>query len=363
MRVEISNHYLNKTVIIEADNQNELHHRIKKQRMIWKNEETIARLRDRAKELTSRAVDDIKAFQTILADGAQHDGVSIWEDLYKPSSFNLEPPRLETFYDYGYVLSERRWLEKLLPFVRERRLDRERAAQELHQNAYLKWEKTKLAFERREREKKSQTEAFKKKYEAGHPDAVEKYTSIIIRRIPYPARLKPSFDLQYDPKNKRLILDFQMPTPQEVPEVIGYAVNADRMAIEEKKMREKAFQRFYERVNYSLAIRTLHAIFIADDADVIRTIVFNGWVQRVGRFTEKTCIMSVQVEKQMVFALNLPQTTPKTCFHDHFKGITAAPLYQLRAVKPIQTRHAVQDIKMNERRKQLLKENALFDEA
>jgi len=63
---------------------------------------------------------------------------------------------------------------------------------------------------------------------------------------------------------------------------------------------EAESKRLYDEVLYQICLRTLYELFQADQVDMIKSIVFNGWVDAVDKATGANthpCVMTVQVAK------------------------------------------------------------------
>jgi restriction system protein len=90
-------------------------------------------------------------------------------------------------------------------------------------------------------------------------------------------------------------------------------------------------------VLYQICLRTLYELFRSDDIDVIKNIVFNGWVQAIEKATGANthpCIMTVQANKAEFMALNLNQVDLKACFRS-LKGISGSKLIDFSPVRPV----------------------------
>jgi restriction system protein len=70
---------------------------------------------------------------------------------------------------------------------------------------------------------------------------------------------------------------------------------------------------------------------------VLKSIVFNGWVQSIDRATGKEthgCILSIQAEREEFLQINLSQVDPRACFRK-LKGVASSKLIELTPVRPI----------------------------
>jgi restriction system protein len=84
-------------------------------------------------------------------------------------------------------------------------------------------------------------------------------------------------------------------------------------------------------------LRTIHELFDADEADVLATITFNGYVSSIDPATgheRNPCVLTVQAGKEEFSQINLELIEPRACFKG-LKGIGSPKLHSLTPVAPI----------------------------
>jgi len=351
-------------------------------------------LKSQAEEDTRRAQENLKAFRTILIKGL---GVSLaldWEQMldrrcvppfqYSQPKPNRDEIRLQIL---GPRPTERHvappdpekpgFLEFFVPFLRRRRLEREaqvadaferekkRARAEFLKrlkeyearekkvvdaynaavhtyNAKLKHEQEKYIRERDEflAQQEAHNNAvlgFRSRYEAGSPEAVERYIQMVLERSSYPEPIAGEPDARFDESSNTLIVSFWLPGPEDIPNVVEYKYVVSRKAIKPVEMKRKEFEAFYDDVIHQIALRTVHEVFVADYAHRVEAVVFNGWVRGIDRKTGKpfsSCILSCEASRKQFMELDLAHVSPKDCIRG-LKGITAGPLVMLAPVRPI----------------------------
>ncbi len=269
------------------------------------------------------------------------------------------------------------FLESLLPFFGRGRLEREAQAQEVYERekkrARADYAKKRNAFcaretevvdayndavrdynsrltEAKEKHAREQKEfltrqeahngairAFRSRYQGGSADAVERYAQMVLERSGYPDGLTGDPDVQFDEPSKTLVINFWLPAPAGLPNIIAYKYVKSRKAIDEIPMKHKDSEAFYDDVIQQIALRTIHEVFRADYAASAQAVVFNGWVRGIdGKngqlFT--SCILSCEASRDQFLAFDLSHVTPKECVRA-LKGVTAGPLAMLAPVKPI----------------------------
>jgi restriction system protein len=351
-------------------------------------------LKCQAEEDTKAAHQNFETFRTILAGSLGVNLALDWEQLLDkrsvpPFQFGHAKPdrdqiRLQLL---GPSPTERRvewpapeqpsiW-EFFLPFLRSRRLEREaedaedfekekklaRASLVKRKNEYAAREKevvesynsavrgynAKLNEEReryiRERDELLAQQvahncailAFRSRYEAGSPEAVERYVQMILERSSYPEPIAAEPDSRFDEASKTLIVSFWLPGPTAIPNIVEHKYVMSRKAVKTVEMKQKEFEAFYDGVIHQIALRTMHEVFVADYTRRIEAAVFNGWVHGIDPKTGKpftSCVLSCEASRDQFMGLDLAHVSPKECIRG-LKGITAGPLIMLAPVKPI----------------------------
>jgi len=351
-------------------------------------------LKWQAEEDTTAAQQNIENFRSILSRSLNESLALDWEQLldrrsFRPFQFNHPRPNRDTIrlQLLGPEPTERHvpsplpeeisFLEIFLPFLRRRRLERETTATEMceQQKKRAKAEFAKRLKEYRLREKEvveaynaavhaynhklneekekyvrqrneflaqqlthnSAVLAFRSRYEAGSPEAVEQYTQMVLERSSYPEPIAGEAEVRFDEPSKTVIVSFWLPGPADVPNIVEYKYIVSRKEIKPSAMKQKEFQAFYDDVIHQIALRTVHEVFAADYALRAEAVVFNGWVRATDRQTGKpftSCILSYEAARKQFMDLDLAHVAPKECIRG-LKGITAGPLLMLAPVKPI----------------------------
>jgi len=176
-------------------------------------------------------------------------------------------------------------------------------------------------------------------YETGDADALTDYCGMVLDNSQYPECFPQDFEIEYNPANKVLIVDYQLPSPAELPTAIEVKYIAARDEFSEKSISERQLNQLYDESLYQVALRTIHELFESDVLSRIQAISFNGWVKSVDRATglaSESCVLSIQVGRDEFTALDLAKVDPKICFKK-LKGVAAAKLYSLTPVAPLLT--------------------------
>jgi restriction system protein len=177
------------------------------------------------------------------------------------------------------------------------------------------------------------------KYESFQKDGIEDYCEMVLANSEYPDDFPQSFDLEYNPETKILIVEHSLPAPEHLPRLkeVKYVKSKDDFT--ESFLSENELNKLYDDALYQICLRALHELFDADGVNAIAAISFNGWVNSVDKATGKeanACVLSIQVKKDEFQAINLQNVEPKTCFKS-LKGIGSSKLHSLTPVAPVLT--------------------------
>jgi restriction system protein len=351
-------------------------------------------LKEQAEGDTTAAQETLAAFQGILTTGIRRNLSVDWDQLsdrrtFEPFESNEPKPDLESIrlQLLGSRPQEKRIpvprkeepsaLEWVLPFLRTRRLARESEARERYEEKLARADrehehelaayhgrekeviaaynaaavtynaKRKIAKERYRRDwdaflaaKEAHNKTildFRRRYEAGSAEAVERYMQMVLERSSYPDPISLDPDVRFDEATKTLVVNCWLPEPALIPKVVEHKFVASRKEIKPVEMKPKEFEAYYDDVIHQVALRTVHEVFTADHGLTSEAVVFNGWVRRVDRKTGTpftSCVLSVEVSAKRFAELDLANVSPKECVRG-LKGITAGPLVMLAPVKPV----------------------------
>lgn len=172
---------------------------------------------------------------------------------------------------------------------------------------------------------------------ARDPDAVCEHANLVLGNSKYPDWHKADYVVEYNTQSGMMVVDYRLPSPDEIPtlERVSYIKSRDERV--EKHISDAKKARLFDSICYQIALRTIHELFEADDANALEAITFNGWVEAVNPATgivERGCILSVQALKAEFMAFDLSRVDPNACFKA-LKGVAASSLSGLAPVRPI----------------------------
>ena len=353
------NEELNETKTIRAENAYEFNLKVNKLNELWNHKLELKEKRERiqnnqqkAEEMNEEQHEYISEYNNILKHSLGEKNTISWEEQYrkdkfKPWSYDKISPSKELIFETMKVPKEN-FLEKIFKSLQAKRIVKEEEATKEYQKqmddynkrkeeAKQQYEKEKECFEKEKAEYNKDIDDWKSKYYNGEKEAVERFCKCIIENSEYPDDFEKSYELEYNPTEKLLIISFKMPNTTEVSNKEGYKYIKTRDEIKPVEMKKNDFEKFYENIIFQIVLKNVSEIFQNIDNNIIETIVFNGFVNGINKsdgneFTN--CIISLQVSRSEFEKLNLQNVDPKECVRA-LKGIFAGKLAQLAPVEPI----------------------------
>ncbi|WP_196493752.1 restriction endonuclease [Ornithinibacillus caprae] len=385
--IEIRHDGLNKYRLIKGSDPYVVRQKARYQELQWdemwkkkletqlKKEEREATTREKeakkalALQLTSEAEEKIGELEGILRLTLEVDDAIDWENLKdytefgepKPIEIELIPlpdkpeeesvkyiPKLNII-DILFKASKNKKILNMKKLYEEdlkkweievEEINRENQDITVQNAANLKaWLEKEAEFKREQEEKNKAIDNQIHNYEKGLPSAIVDYCDMVLSNSRYPDYFPQEYDVDYNPNNKVLIVDYSLPAPDNLPTVKDVKYIQSRDEFKESYLSAAAINKIYDRMLYQITLRSIHELFEADVANYINSIVFNGWVESIDKALGNkvnSCILSIQVSKEEFMKVNLSQVDPKLCFKN-FKGIGSSKLNSLMPIAPIIT--------------------------
>lgn len=171
----------------------------------------------------------------------------------------------------------------------------------------------------------------------GEAQSVLEHATLVLERSDYDGLFEKSYELDYLAHDKILLLEYTLPSPDDMPTLKAARFLPTTGEIKETHISEKEQKINYDLVGYQICLRTLHEIFEADEYGNIDKVLFNGFASYVDRTSgrdTRACIMSVLVNRSDFESIDLRRVDPKACFKS-LKGVSASTLSALAAVPPV----------------------------
>jgi restriction system protein len=199
------------------------------------------------------------------------------------------------------------------------------------------WEKRKTEFYKQQEEYNSKIDKLKDAYLNQSEEAITEYCERVLSNSEYPDSFPQKFEIEYNPTNKILIIEYELPSIECFPKIKDVKYIAARKELKETFISDSQLNKMFDDAMYKITLRTIHELFEADKANALDAISFNGWVNAINKATGKTennCIVSVQVKKEEFLEIDLSKIDPKTCFKN-LKGVAGSKLSALTPIQPI----------------------------
>lgn len=180
-------------------------------------------------------------------------------------------------------------------------------------------------------------DAMREDYFNRRADGVLFLCNIILSQSSYPISFPKEYDLEFNPVNQILIIDYQLPIAEKFPTIEQVKYNAREDKFVSIKIGKANIEERYDQTIYQIVLRTVHELFEADTINCIQSIVFNGYVKSISAATGQMinpCILSVQISRKEYGQLVLSRVDPKICFQ-RLRGIGSPKLHNLTPVAPI----------------------------
>jgi restriction system protein len=173
-------------------------------------------------------------------------------------------------------------------------------------------------------------------FTAGDPEAVEWFVGRVLDASRYPRGFPHGYQVAYRPENRDVVVEFELPPRQVVPDVRGYRFVKTRDVIEPLPRPQNEIRQRYKRLIACVALRTLHEIFTATPPEVVEAVVFNGRLSTIDRATGKPArphLLSVSAERPVFEDLVLAAVEPAACL-TRLNALVSPNPYDLEAVEP-----------------------------
>jgi restriction system protein len=206
-----------------------------------------------------------------------------------------------------------------------------------YQESLKKWEHLKQEYLQKKNEIQATLENKKREYLDGTNKVVMDFCGKVLDSLERPGFFSQSYTLDYTHSNNMLIIDYQLPSPLNIPRLKEVVYVQSSNQYKETYLSQSRINDLYDSVVYQMALSIPYVIFSANHPDVIKQIVFNGFVRSTDPSTGKkliACIVSLQVNREELMEINLADVDPKACFRK-LKGIGSSQLYSITPIAPI----------------------------
>lgn len=174
-------------------------------------------------------------------------------------------------------------------------------------------------------------------YYTGNVEAVVAYNSMVLERSMYPAGFPQSFRIAYQSASRELVVDYELPRADVIPTSLEVRYIRTRDAFEEKPRKPAEIRERYQRLVASVALRTIHEIFEADQGNHVDVATFSGYVEAVDVATGQDIrpyLISVRSTRAEFARIDLARVDPTLCVRNLGASVSASA-GELIPIKPI----------------------------
>jgi restriction system protein len=201
----------------------------------------------------------------------------------------------------------------------------------------VEWEKRKEEFFQKQAILNAKIDEMKEKYFELNPTSVNEYCEMVLNNSEYLDSFPKIFELEYNQDNKILVVEYELPPVDAFPKIKEVKYITSKKELNKIFISDVQLNKMFDESMYKIALRSIHELFEADEANALEAISFNGWVSAINKATGKTennCILSIQVKKSEFIEIDLAHVDPKTCFKN-LKGVASSKLSTLTPIQPI----------------------------
>lgn len=204
--------------------------------------------------------------------------------------------------------------------------------------AKAEYDTEKAAFDADVARRNAEVDAFEAAYCAKEPDAVVAYNDMVLARSEYPTEGFPQkFRVAYGPDSAELVIEYDLPEVSCIPTELEYRYVKTKDSIESKARKGTEIKQLYQDIVASIALRTIHEAFEADQADALQLVTFNGMVDTHDPATGREVrvpVVSVRAPRQAFAEVRLDKVDKLACLRSLGAQVSSRP-DELQAIKPI----------------------------
>jgi restriction system protein len=181
-------------------------------------------------------------------------------------------------------------------------------------------------------------DAFRARFEAGDPEAIVDYFSLVLNASSYPEDFPKQHKMAYVPESRQLVVEYELPPVADaVPTDRGYRYIKSRDLTEELPRPASQIKSLYMQIVAQTTLRTLHELFDADRGGYLETIVLNCYVDTIDPATGKPIsphLVTVRTSREIFVQLDLVHVDPVACLKGLNASVSKSPA-ELVPVRPI----------------------------
>lgn len=163
------------------------------------------------------------------------------------------------------------------------------------------------------------------------------FANLVLEMTALNSIFSKEFSLDYSNDSRILIVNYQLPTIDDIPTLKEVQYIKSRNVFKEKHITKSQHNMIYENVLYQIPVILFKELIELDTCKHIRSIAFNGFVKTHDPATGvqvNPCILSMLVNRDEINEINMLHVDPKSCFKK-LKGVSSAKISSLTPVPPL----------------------------
>jgi restriction system protein len=183
----------------------------------------------------------------------------------------------------------------------------------------------------------AEVDQFERDFRAGEPEAVAQFCTLTMDSSVYPEGFAHRTRVLYRPDPKEVVVEFELPPQAVIPAERDYRYVMTRDEIDPVARPVKEIKDRYARLIAQVALRTIHEIFVCDQAGIAAIVTFNGHVSTKDLATGqpiRPCLISVSAEREIFKNFVLADLDPVMCLR-RLNALVSNHPYDLEAVRPV----------------------------
>ncbi|KQR18030.1 restriction endonuclease [Xanthomonas sp. Leaf148] len=216
--------------------------------------------------------------------------------------------------------------------------EKERAKSNRVAGLKAKYEKERAVYEADVKRRDTEIDALQSAYMAHDADAIVAYNEMVLTRSEYPSEGFPQvFKLAYGQDSSELVIEYELPEISTIPADAEYRYVKTKDLIESKARKPAEIKALYQDIIASIALRTLHEVFEADQANALSLVTFNGMIDTHDPASGRELrvpVVSVRTTKVAFLELRLERVEKIPCLRNLGAQVSNRP-DELQAIKPI----------------------------
>ncbi len=185
-------------------------------------------------------------------------------------------------------------------------------------------------------ERDADVDQFQRDCWAADPEAVAQFCTLVLDSSAYPDGFPHRTRTGYRPRQKEVVIEWELPPPSVIPLDRDYMYLAGRDAIDAVPRPEKEAEELYRAVIAQVALRTAHEILISTPGRVIELVTFYGKVSATDPATGQPIapvLLQVSTEREAFTPYLLSDPDPVASLN-RLNALLSAHPYDLEPVQP-----------------------------